>query len=169
MISKEMAQHATEPATLKSMYKTACGLGEKGDHMAAAEVLEETLKQDQKIFGQDHTESLATMSELASERFMLRQYAECENLYRKLKELYDKKDGVDSAWSMMYNLSNVLVKQGKSEEAEMILRKLPPLLQTREGTGLAQAFPQQEIGTLTLLMEAVGRQGRRSEADDFYS
>ena len=126
MISKEMAQHATEPATLN-------------------------------------------MSELASERFMLRQYAGCENLYRKLKELYDKKGGVDSAWSMMYNLSDVLVKQGKYEEAETILRKLLPLLQTREGTGLAQAFPQQEIGTLTLLMEAVGRQGRRSEADDFYS
>ena len=34
---------------------------------------------------------------------------------------------------------------------------------------MAQAFPQQEIGTLTLLMEADGRQGRRSEADDFYS
>lgn len=34
---------------------------------------------------------------------------------------------------------------------------------------MAQAFPQQEIGTLTLLMEAVGGQGRGSEADDFYS
>jgi hypothetical protein len=165
----EMAPHFAEPATLRSMYKSACELGEKGNHMAAAEVLEETLRQDQKVFGLDHTVTLATMSELASEKFMLGQYAECENLYRELKKLHEERDGADTAWSMMYNLSNVLVKQGKYEEAETILRKLLPLLRTREGTGVAQAFPQQEIGTLTLLMEAVGRQGRRSEANDFYS
>jgi tetratricopeptide (TPR) repeat protein len=166
---KEMTQNPTEPATLRSMYKAACDLSEQGDHLAAAEILNEVLKQNQKVFGLDHTETLAAMSGLASERFMLDQYAECEDLYRKLKELYDKKDAVDSAWSMMYNLSNVLVKQGKYEEADTILRKLLPLLRTREGTGVAQAFPQQEIGTLTLLMVAAGRQGRRAEADDFYS
>ena len=97
------------------------------------------------------------MLDLASEKFILGQYAECEDLYRKLKKLHEERDGVDTAWSMTYNLSNVLVKQGKYEEAETILRKLLPLLRTREGTGVAQAFPQQEIGTLTLLMEAVGR------------
>ena len=90
--------------------------------MAAAEVLEETLRQDQKVFGQGHTVTLATMSDLASEKFILGQYSECEDLYRKLKKLHEERDGVDTAWSMMYNLSNVLVKQGKYEEAETILR-----------------------------------------------
>ena len=36
---KEMAQHSTEPAISRRMYRTACEPGERRDHMAAAEVL----------------------------------------------------------------------------------------------------------------------------------
>ena len=166
---KQMTQNPTKPANLRSMYKAACDLSEQGDHRAAAEVLNETLTQDQNVFGLDHTETLDTMSTLAHEKLILGQYAECEDLYRKLKELYENQDGADSAWSMMYNLSGVLIKQGKYEESETMLRKLLPLLRGREGTGEAQAFPQQEIGTLMLMMESAGRQNKSLEADDFYS
>jgi len=112
-----------------------------------------------ETLGPEHVETLTTIHALAMVQTELGQNAQAEQNYRKLLEISERQKGPNTSWAAMSNLSWILNKQGKYAEAEGILRRLLPRLQSRMGKDSPQA-----LGCLRHLMEAMGGQGRYAEA-----
>lgn len=102
--------------------------------------------------------ALLAQAEAASES---KDYPQAENLYRNIISLRTTQSSADKSESMreMYNLSVVLLKQGKKLEAQAYLIELLPLLEARrvpDDETTRDFFRQQEEGARRLLASAKG-------------
>jgi hypothetical protein len=135
--------------------------------LSAAAATFSPLPHDQETSNTALPATLASIAALAGEKFALSDYAGAAALYRRQLALQERLEGLDATWATMYNLSGALVRQRENAEAEGLLRKLLPLLRGREDReGREGVFMQQEVGTLVLLMEALG--GREGEVEGLY-
>jgi hypothetical protein len=144
-----------------SAYTLALALGARGDHNAASATLSDLLTEQEKSEPPPEI-LLATIGALAD-------YAGAVSLYSRQLTLQEELRGPASTWAVMYNLSEALLREGEMGQAELILRKLLPLLEGRERTEeMAGVFLQQEVGTKMLLMEVLADSGRDVEMKGLY-
>jgi Flp pilus assembly protein TadD len=82
----------------------------------------QTLELMEKVLGQEHLWTLASMNSLAVVLDSQGKYAEAEGVHRQALELTEKVLGVEHPWTLssVNNLALVLRSQGKYAEAEQM-------------------------------------------------
>jgi tetratricopeptide (TPR) repeat protein len=147
-------------------------LTEKGDLASAQSSVESIVQNPNAIPTSEHEATLGAIEELAGLYFNLKQYEQAEQTYKMMNQLGSIWNGEDSIWDTRtsYNLPAVLVAQKKYAEAEPILRRHLPGIESRtrpDGTDKQDLshFLQQDIGSKRLMVETLNGLGKYDEAD----
>ena len=107
---------------------------------------------------------LTAMESEAEKHSELGESDEAEQLYREILNTRIVNEGPEASYRDMYNLSAVLVRREKYEEAEPMLRQLLTYLTQRQSGRETRNFIEQEEGTARLLVQALEGQGSLVEA-----
>ncbi|KFA68627.1 hypothetical protein S40285_09472, partial [Stachybotrys chlorohalonatus IBT 40285] len=96
-----------------------------GKYAEAEQMRWQTLKLSEKVLGQEHPDTLTSMSNLANTLRNQGKYAEAEQMHRQTLKLREKVLGQEhpDTLTSMSNLANTLRNQGKYAEAEQMHRQ----------------------------------------------
>jgi tetratricopeptide (TPR) repeat protein len=136
-----------------------------GKYEEAERMHRQTLELREKVLGEDHLDTLASMNNLASVLNSQGKYKEAEQMHQQTLQLNEKVLGKEhpSTLVSMNNLANVLDNQGKYEEAEQMHRQT---LQLRVKV-LGKEHPDtlRSMNNLALVLD---NQGKYEEAEQMH-
>ena len=133
-----------------------------GRYSVAVETYRRVLKLREKILGEEHPETLASMNNLAQALSSQGKYAEAETMHRKTLLLKEKVLGREHPQTLtsINNLGAVFTIQGKYAEAETIHRKTLSLSEKI----LGKEHPDTLL-SMNNLAQALSIQGKYTEAE----
>jgi CHAT domain-containing protein/tetratricopeptide (TPR) repeat protein len=158
---RALAQNNDELATLRAEVRRLLGAGRYRESIAAAERYVETAR---RLVGEQHPSFGAATGWLASSHMFAGNFGEAERLHRQVLALYEKILAPDDArlGTVLNNLGDVYRLQGRSAEAEPLLRRSLAIAE--------KTWP--EAGSVALSLINLGHalmgQGKLEEAEAIY-
>ena len=148
---------------LKNGLAVALELQERYEESAA--IQNQCLEGYEKLYGEDHVESLTSMNNLGHVFYKQGKYSESEDMHRRASEGFERILGPEDphTWTTKNNLASIVANRGRLDEAAGLYEiALKGFL---EQYGPEHASTQKCRHNLDLLLEALDRKGRNEVLD----